>query len=219
MATDFTTGNALTYGWAKMKEHFTLFLMIFGVIIAVQLVQVLFQNHDASFIIGIVAFVIALIFQLGLYRIVLDIMDERRPKFKDLITQTNLLPEYIIGSVLYILIVVGGLILLIIPGIIWAIKYQYYGYLIVDKKLSPMDAIRKSGQITKGYKWQLLGFWFAMLGVNILGLLALGIGLLVTIPATIVAQGYVYRTLVGKQPSLPRPAGTAKKAVAKKKKR
>ncbi|MEA3324508.1 MAG: hypothetical protein U9Q37_05135 [Euryarchaeota archaeon] len=60
-----------------------------------------------------------------------------------------------IGLILYGFIVVGGLILLTIPGIIWAIKFQFFDYLIVDKGLGPIDALEKSSEITRGVKWDL----------------------------------------------------------------
>jgi uncharacterized membrane protein len=91
--------------------------------------------------------------------------------------------------------VAGGLILLIVPGIYLGLKYQFFSYLIVDKELGVLDSLKESSQITQGVKWQLFGFSLALIGINILGALAFGIGLLVTIPLTVVAHVFVYRKL------------------------
>ena len=61
---------------------------------------------------------------------------------------------------LYGLIVVGGVILLVIPGIIWALKYGQSLYAVMDKELSAREAIRFSGRITAGHKGKLFGAYF-----------------------------------------------------------
>jgi uncharacterized membrane protein len=201
MAT-FLIGDAINYGWEKMKAFFTLFLMVLGLLLGIQLITILLDMIPGIGVLVFVAsLVVSFIFQLGIYRLSLDLIDSKPGRVPTLWSQTNLLPEYIIGTVLYVLIIIGGLILLIVPGIVWAIKYRFYGYLIVDKKMSPMDAIKESGKMTYGHKWHLLGFWFTLLGVNILGALALLVGLFVTIPTTMMADAYVYRALLGKTPA------------------
>jgi uncharacterized membrane protein len=99
------------------------------------------------------------------------------------------------GNVLYGLIMVAGLILLIVPGIIWALKYMFVPYLIMDRGLKPMEAIRESGRMTDGHKWHLFKFSLVLIGVNVLGLLCLLIGLLVSIPVSALAAVFVYRKL------------------------
>ena len=58
-----------------------------------------------------------------------------------------------------------------------------------------MDAIKKSGELTRGVWWNLLVFWFALFGIYILGFLACIVGLLFAIPVMVVEVAYVYRTL------------------------
>jgi uncharacterized membrane protein len=86
-------------------------------------------------------------------------------------------------------------ILLIVPGVIWAIKYQFYGYLIIDKKMGVMEALKKSAEMTDGIKLDLFGLGLVLLGVIILGALVLGVGLLAAIPTVWLATAYVYRKL------------------------
>jgi len=65
-------------------------------------------------------------------------------------------PVFLFGLILYTLITLVGTILLIIPGIIWGIKFQFFGYFIVDKGLEPIEALKRSAAITKGVRWSLL---------------------------------------------------------------
>lgn len=111
---------------------------------------------------------------------------------------TALLREFfpfLLGAVVYGLLVALGFLLLLVPGIYWAVKYGFWGYALIDKKLNPLDALRVSAELTAGEKWHLLGFGLALLGVNLLGALALGVGVLVTLPTSALAAAYVYRRL------------------------
>ena len=85
---------------------------------------------------------------------------------------------------------------MIIPGIIWAIKFQFYDYLIIDKKLGPIEALKKSAVITKGAKGNLFVFGLLLGGINLLGAICLLIGLFAAIPTTLVAKAFVYRKLL-----------------------
>ncbi len=49
----------------------------------------------------------------------------------------------------------AGLILLVVPGIIWVLKYLLALYALRDRKLSPCEALKLSGRITTGHKGQL----------------------------------------------------------------
>ncbi len=89
-----------------------------------------------------------------------------------------------------------GLILLIIPGIIWAIQFCFYDYLIVDRGFGPVDALKKSSEITKGVKLDLFVFGMLLGIINLLGFICLVVGLFVTIPTTMVAMAFVYRKLL-----------------------
>ena len=104
--------------------------------------------------------------------------------------------KYLIGSILYGLIVFAGTILLIIPGIIWGIQFCFYDYFIIDKGLGPIEALKRSSAITRGVKWDLFVFSLILLGINLLGALCLLIGLFATIPTTMVAIAFVYRKLL-----------------------
>ena len=93
------------------------------------------------------------------------------------------------------LVVLGGLILLIIPGIIWAVRFSFSFYIVVDTKVGPVIAMKESYAITKGKFWKLLLFWIVVGLVNLLGLICLGVGLFVSVPVTTLASVYVYRWL------------------------
>lgn len=218
METNFTYNEALGAGWGKMKKHFWFFVGLLVVIWLIQVIPTGFANFFKEkmvfiyVLLVIVAWVLQILVKMGTIKITLDILDKDSASLSTLFSFANLLVKFILGSILYGLIILGGLILLIVPGIIWAIKYQFFAYLIVDKNMSPMEAIKKSGEITAGKKGKLflLGLLFAL--INIAGALCLLIGLFVTIPTTMVAMAYVYRKLMG-EIAVPEPAAPAEPIV------
>ena len=141
------------------------------------------------------AFVAQFVGQLGLLKIALRFCDGEKGRFSDLFSCFPLFFTYLFGSLLYGLIVVGGVLLLIVPGIIWAIQFQFYAYAIIDKGLGPIAALKYSSRITRGAKWDLFLFGFLTGLVILLGAVALWIGLFAPIPTAMVASGSVYRKL------------------------
>ncbi|MDO8575999.1 MAG: hypothetical protein Q7R90_01650 [bacterium] len=105
--------------------------------------------------------------------------------------------KFVGGSILVGVIVIIGFILLIVPGIIWGLRYMFVPYLVVERKLKPFEALKESARITYGHKWQLLGLLCLIVLINILGALFLLVGLLVSIPVSSLAMVHAYRTLAG----------------------
>ncbi len=94
------------------------------------------------------------------------------------------------------------LFVLLIPAAIWAViaglALIFATYLIVDRDFGPIVAIKESVRITKGHRWQLFLLACALILINILGAIALLVGLLVSIPVSLLAIAHAYRTLAGK---------------------
>lgn len=88
-----------------------------------------------------------------------------------------------------------GLLAFVVPGLIIALGLMFVPYLVVERGLGPVEAIKESWRITKGNKWQLALLSLALLGIIILGLLALGVGVLVAMPIAMLASVHAYRTL------------------------
>ena len=109
--------------------------------------------------------------------------------------------KYAVVSVLAGAITIIGLILLIVPGIIVGIMLGYSLYIVIEKELSPIEAMRESIAITKGNRWNLFLLGLALLGINILGFIAILVGLFVTLPVSALAIVHAYRVLSGTVPS------------------
>lgn len=208
----FSKKEAVGFGWKIMRENFWFFVGILMVLFVLSAIpdilrgmikinqgqKVVIPLFILFIIFSLVFWVLQIITSLGTIKIALKFCDNQKPAFKDLFSCYPLFFRYTAASILYFLMVVGGLILLIIPGIIWGIKFQYFAYSIIDKKLGVISALKESARITKGAKWQLFLFGLLLMGIMILGALAFLVGLFAAIPASMIAQAYVYRILLAK---------------------
>lgn len=103
--------------------------------------------------------------------------------------------KFVLASALTGLTIILGVILFIVPGIIAGILLTFFPFLVIEKNLGPIAAFKQSIALTKGNRWPLFWFSLAALGINILGFLALFVGLFVTIPVTYLAIVHIYRKL------------------------
>lgn len=224
--TQLTVGSVISAGWQKAKEKLGLLigaiLIIYGIQLGFSIFNNIFSvigqnsNSTTAFTLSLLSLAVSLgslavsvLLNIGLLRIQLNVLDAKDATIGMLFKAEGLFWRFLGASLLLGLLVVAGLILFIIPGIYWAIKYQFILPLIVDKKQGIGEAFTTSGKITMGYKGWLLGLAIVLGLINIAGFLALGVGLLITIPLTFMTQIYVYRQLAGK-------AGVAKETTIEK---
>lgn len=197
----FSISEALRFGWDTTLGNLLFFI---GVLILAWLIpgipnfiaEALKENKIPSIALSLLALILNIIISIGLIRIALIFCDNEKAQISELFSDVHLFFKFLFVSILYMLIIAGGLILLIVPGIIWLVKFQFAAYLVVDREMGPIEALKKSAQITSGAKGDLLIFWSACFGIIILGLLALIVGLFVAIPTTALAYAFVYRKLL-----------------------
>lgn len=87
------------------------------------------------------------------------------------------------SNLLAFLIIIGGTLLLIIPGIIWGIQYSMINFIIADNPdCGGNEALIRSRKMMYGHKWKMFRFGLRAFGVTLLCCLTLGIGFLWGIP-------------------------------------
>ncbi len=134
---------------------------------------------------------------LGLVRIFLGICDEEEVNISDLFLCYPYLVRFIVAQLLYVLIVMVGTILLVVPGIYFAIKFAFHPFIIVDEDVGAIESLKRSWAITTGSVWNLILLAIIVMAINFLGMLLLLIGMLFTYPFSMVAAAYIYRQLSG----------------------
>ena len=144
---------------------------------------------------AVVSLIIYLTLEVGLLRIALSFRDNGKAEIRDLFREYSKLISYAVASILFGLMVIlplslipfswtlpeagdygtAGTIISIILSLIILVaivylflKYQFYGYVIVDRGSGPLEALKESGRLTEGMLKNLFIFWLEMgLGIAI----------------------------------------------------
>ena len=134
----------------------------------------------------------AIILQLGLIKVVLNITGNKPVTLKDAFKNYNMSLRYLVGCIAYAAIVLIGLCLFIVPGIVWAVRYSMWPFLLVHRDLEIFEAFKESSKITHGSKKDLFTLFITLFGGVVLSLVPLGLGLVFLYPyaSLVLAQSY-----------------------------
>ncbi len=187
-------GKAFGYGWQGIKKNFWYFVVLAILVIGIKSIF----SSEINPALGLVGIFVSAWLIAGYLKILFNYYDhdEKKLPLRKLFSQSKYIWSIAGGSILVGLIVAAGFILLIIPGIYWALKYSMTINLIVDKDMGVMEAMRQSAKMTSGVKMALLGFGIVSFGVFILGVICLGVGIFVATPIVWLASVYVYKKLL-----------------------
>ena len=86
----------------------------------------------------------------------------------------------VIAGLVVAIVVVLGLLMLIVPGIIFACRLTFVPYLIIDEKMEAMEALKTSWAMTKGHGWTIFGMALLAILIVIAGLIVLFFGVIIS---------------------------------------
>lgn len=195
--------GSIRFGWNTLKANLKFFVVLMAIVgivdLLVQLLSVGLPSEEndmrfssilAIYVFLIVYVTITIIFKVGLIRISIVFRNGEKPQIRDLYRNNPIvLMNYLVASCFYILMILVGLILLVVPGIYLILKYQFYDYLIVDRGMGPFEALKESGRMTGGAKTGLFMFWLTLYG-GILAVMILLAVLLIALPAVLIMAVY-----------------------------
>lgn len=179
-------GPSYDKGWSIMSKTFVELLVVtlvyFVIQIPVNMIQVR-PDHFELFLIPIALFGLAYgVFIAGPIGystswVFLKAVRREKIEIKDMFSvfERNYWNAVLAGFIVGI-IVFFGIIMLIVPGIIFGVRLAFVQYLIIDRKMEAMEAIKTSWEMTRGHGWQI--FWMGLLAIPIFlaGLILLFVG-------------------------------------------
>lgn len=177
-----------------------------------------------SILISIVSWVLSLVTGMGIVKVALDVVSEKGAEVAELffvLKDRKLILKYVGTSVLLsalllpalvlfaiVVFVTSGLgqqvsttvmiamtVVLALLAIYVSVRLQFWMYVLVESGTWGRDALGKSWKMTKGMVLKLILFALALFVVNLAGMLLLLVGLLVTVPVSMLAMAVVYRKL------------------------
>jgi membrane-anchored glycerophosphoryl diester phosphodiesterase (GDPDase) len=198
-------GSVFSYAWERGKQTWA-GLLVVGIVhglimglalVPLFLVQLIIQvaagaaagdtGNVLAVVVNLVLFVVymlaAIPLTFGAFLAFLKAARGQTPEVGDLfVCFRHGLGASIGAGLLVGIAVTVGSILLVVPGIILAVRLIFVPYLVVDEGLGAMDSLRESWSRTDGHFWQLLGGGIVAQLIMYAGSLVFGIGM---IPAAI----------------------------------
>jgi hypothetical protein len=162
----FSTEDVLRTGWNRTMANLRPLLGLGAVSAVLVLLQSALREPGGGppGLRGLFSLAINVV-QVGLsmvwIRTALRLREGRPP---DLAQWRDVLPRffsYLLASVLVGLVVAVGLVLLVVPGVIWGLTFGLAGFAVMDQGLDPLEAMRESRRLTDGVKGQVLVFALA----------------------------------------------------------
>jgi len=185
-------GYYLKEGWALFKRNVPGFV---GYSLAWVLVQMALSSLGS---LGrVVNLVVSVPLMAGLLVVAAKLRRQQSVEANDFLSGFHyLLPLALYGIVSTVLIGLG-FILLILPGVYLMVSYIFAALTIIDRKLDFWPAMEFSRKVVHRQWFGIFGFLLLLFLVNLGGLLALGVGVLVTLPWSICAITVAYDDILG----------------------
>jgi len=214
---DTSTGDNYSKGWKLIFATFIELLVVTLVYAVIQIPTNGFQFKPDGFewyLVPIVMLAIGYgIFISGpigysVQWVFLKAVRREKIEIKDMfaVFERNYWNAVIAGLVTTIIIVIG-VFMLIVPGIIFACRLAFVPYLVIDRKMEAMEALKASWAMTKGHGWTIFFMGLLAICIVIAGLLVLIFGVLVSAMWISAAFAILYHSVYLKQ-GIPATNGT-----------
>lgn len=183
--------SAYKHGWKTLWPSFgmlflagLIYLLIVGIFtyIDFSITYGLPENTQLmlSFTLSVLSFFLFTPFYYGLSYCFLKAARDRKVEVKNLFAAFNNYWSTLASYLLTGIIIGAGLLLLIVPGIIFACKLAFVPYLVVDRKMGPINAISESWSMTRGHAGKVFLIGLLAIPIMIAGFICLIIGFFIT---------------------------------------
>lgn len=207
---NFTVGEALSRSWRLTSG---VKLPIWGgvlvttlamlVIIAGITLVTLATSPDVAGVVGMVGqiayYIVSTVLTAGLMYMGVKRAARRQVGWKDVFSGFNVAVKITIAMILQTILITLGMFLLILPGIYLMVGYMMTLPLIIDQNMPPWQAMETSRKAIHKVWWKISGLYLVISLIVMVSTIPAGIGLIWTVPMSMVLVGVVYRYLFGKQ--------------------
>jgi hypothetical protein len=139
--------------------------------------------------------VIVMIFTAGLLRMGINQAVGDTVSWRMIFSGFSFAGKIVVATILQTILISIGFLLLILPGIYLSVGYAMTLPLIIDKGLSPWEAMEASRKAVHRVWWKIAALFVVIGVIMALSAIPLGVGLIWTWPMFIVLAGIVYHRL------------------------
>ncbi|RYG75436.1 hypothetical protein EON80_00690 [bacterium] len=147
--------------------------------------------------VGLIGGLVNQFFGAGFLRMAINHLKTGHVDFGDMLSVGDVYLNIIIAAILVGIATTLGICFCIIPGLLLSGLFMFVNPLIVDRKMSAIDAMTASFNTLKPQMWMAMLFIIVVGMVVFLGICACFVGLLVTIPVGVLSVAITYRNFFG----------------------
>lgn len=136
---------------------------------------------------------------IGYFIVSAKMLQGRSPQFGDFFLGFRFFVPLLLTGVVGGTLTAIGTLFLIIPGVYLMVSYVFAASLVVDRRLDFWPALELSRGTVNPIWFGMFGFFLLLVLVNLLGVIALCVGLLVSLPVSCCAVTAAYADLFGLQ--------------------
>lgn len=197
----FSAGRSISWAWTTYWRNLGPLLLITVVVLAVQLVFGFItrgsHNVVVDIVFSVIGFALSLVLALGVIRAALAVCDGRTPTVENLFDTRDLGP-YAITAIVVGVVTAVGFVLCIIPGFVAIFFLLFAPYVVADGTSTDVGtALRRSVELVRSAPGEVVVLLLGLVGINIVGALLCGVGLLFTYGITALAVAHAWRSLSG----------------------
>jgi len=159
--------------------------------------MVMAVSMGIQLLIQLVTMAITYPFMAGLFMIGIRRSVNLPTSFSMIFDYFNRVISLLVLNILYFIFVIIGFLLLVLPGIYLAVAYLLAMPIMIEKNMSPWQALETSRK-TISKKWfKFFGLFLLLWLIVMVSAIPLGIGLIWTVPLSFMAVGVLYRDIFG----------------------
>jgi uncharacterized membrane protein len=182
-----TAGSAYSYGWKRMKKFFLDLFLISLIVGVVWMPLGMIEGFDGrgtagGAILHIFAFIYLLLLihpiDYGAAFVFLKAARNEQFEVSDMFLPFQNYMNVVLAALLKGAIVGIGFAFFVIPGIIFACKLAFVKYLVMDRNMEPVEAVKESWRMTSGYSGDIFIIGLLAVPLAIAGLICFGVGII-----------------------------------------
>jgi hypothetical protein len=181
-----TLTRSYGYGWQQFKKYF-LHVFLVGLVLAVAATptnlgwRAGWQPHDwqvgptvdsvmLNALVSAYMLLVLPVIYYGAHMTYVRYMRDESADIRGIFSgfQANYL-NIVLANLLVFAIVGIGMLLLVVPGIIFGCRLSLVPYLVMDRGLDPVAAIEKSWNMTRGHGWRIFTMYFVAIILILIG--------------------------------------------------
>ena len=213
-----SAGSVYGFGWDTMKKYFLdLFLVtiiIGAILVPLSMISSLDGEETAGgVLLRIFSFAYWILLlspiDFGAAFLFLNAVKGRAIEVKDMFLVFEDYLNVVLAGLLKVTIIGIGVALLLVPGIIFACRLAFVRYLVMDRKMEPVAAVKESWKLTQGHAWEIFLMGLMAVPIAIAGLICFGVGIIPAVMWIRSAFASMYYAVTGKQEEAPASAAPA----------